>query len=305
MSVLITFIALYYLVSIFSGKTEDLEFSTVLTKIQDKLWIFLLCFVLMPINWLLETLKWKRIISEFQNLNYSQGLKSILLGISLALITPNGVGEYGGRIAAIDKGYRKKALFMNAFLSVSQLTITVLVGIFSVIYFLKSLVLVSPNVGLILLIFAILLILVIFKYYFTHQFQGKILLFKKIKSPPAIPFRLRVYSLVMSFYRYLIFTTQFFLLLYIFIGQVDLIQFLIGTASIFFISAIIPTGWISILAVRTSLAFFVFEMLGFSGEAAVLASTFLWLINLFVPAMIGLFYLPSISWSNFSFKRND
>ena len=74
---------------------------------------------------------------------------------------------------------------------------------------------------------------------------------------------------------------------------------------LYLFSSIIPTGWISDLAVRSSLAYLIFDYVGLSGELALIASTLLWILNLLLPAIVGLFSLRDINWLNAKTKIKE
>lgn len=66
-------------------------------------WSFLLLAVcLMPVNWALETLKWRQFMSVFRALDFRTAFRGVLAGISVSLFTPNRVGEYAGRMLVLE-----------------------------------------------------------------------------------------------------------------------------------------------------------------------------------------------------------
>ena len=98
--------------------------------------------------------------------------------------------------------------------------------------------------------------------------------------------------------RFLVFSTQFVFLLRILEVEITLMEAYQFVALLYFSAAIIPTAWISDLPVRTSLAYFLLELLGYSGVNALISTFGVWLINLLLPALFGLFVLPKINWLN-------
>jgi hypothetical protein len=58
--------------------------------------LFWVVVLLMPVNWFLELVKWKRLVGRNQDLSYGVALRGLLLGVALSVITPNRLGELGG-----------------------------------------------------------------------------------------------------------------------------------------------------------------------------------------------------------------
>ena len=55
----------------------------------------------MPVNWGLETEKWRRLLRPELVLSFRRARAGIFTGISVSLFTPNRIGEYGGRLLLI------------------------------------------------------------------------------------------------------------------------------------------------------------------------------------------------------------
>jgi hypothetical protein len=103
----------------------------------------------------------------------------------------------------------------------------------------------------------------------------------------------------MSFLRYLVFTTQFLLLLKVFSVPVPIPEGIIITSLIFFVLSVVPTVTLTELGIRDSAAVYFFGI-WFSHSGGMTdpiligilsASTLLWIINLAVPAVIGTLFV--------------
>ncbi|MEM6772412.1 MAG: lysylphosphatidylglycerol synthase domain-containing protein [Bacteroidota bacterium] len=67
-------------------------------------WRFLLlAILLMPLNWLLEARKWHLLLAEFLPWSFTRTLRTTLAGVSLSAATPNRIGEIGGRLLVAKK----------------------------------------------------------------------------------------------------------------------------------------------------------------------------------------------------------
>ena len=93
------------------------------------LWNLVTVVLLMFINWSIEAIKWKISVSEIQKVSFTKALKAVLSGVSFSVSTPNRVGEYLGRVLYMDEGNRLKTISVTIAGSISQLIITLLMGL--------------------------------------------------------------------------------------------------------------------------------------------------------------------------------
>jgi len=61
-------------------------------------WRLALVLALMPINWLIETHKWRLLLLPFHPWTFARCWRGVLAGLSVSAITPNRIGEIGGRL---------------------------------------------------------------------------------------------------------------------------------------------------------------------------------------------------------------
>lgn len=106
----------------------------------------------------------------------------------------------------------------------------------------------------------------------------------------------------LSLFRYLVFSLQFYLLLRAFDLKIPYFEAMMLIALVYLFMTIIPTIALTELGVRGSVSLFVFslyfEPLGSWNDQAALAvasaSTILWLINLALPALLGIIFVYSL-----------
>jgi hypothetical protein len=93
-------------------------------------WKAILVILLMLVNWSFEALKWRILIRHIQKISFFRAFRAILSGlsVSLAMNTPNGSGEYVGRILYVKEGNRIRAITLTFVGSMSQLIVTMLLG---------------------------------------------------------------------------------------------------------------------------------------------------------------------------------
>jgi hypothetical protein len=94
----------------------------------------------MFLNWSIEALKWKIVVKHIEDISFVTAFKGILAGVSLAINTPNRVGEYFGRMIYLSEGNRLRAITLTVVGSTSQLIITVIFGIIGLFFLRQNLV---------------------------------------------------------------------------------------------------------------------------------------------------------------------
>lgn len=82
---------------------------------------FWLALVMVPLNWLLESLKWQRAARGIEVFSLTEALKATLSGLSLSMVTPGGIGDYAGRLAFLRKRERLEAFGPLAWVRITQL----------------------------------------------------------------------------------------------------------------------------------------------------------------------------------------
>ena len=58
---------------------------------------------MMFLNWFLESLKWRFLISKIEKISINRSIRAIFSGITISTFTPNRIGEYGGRVFCLEK----------------------------------------------------------------------------------------------------------------------------------------------------------------------------------------------------------
>jgi len=285
---------LYYLIN-------SVEYSQIVLAINNaNLTIILLVFLLGMVNVYLQYSKWRLTCKEVLGVETkSKVLRSLFYGFSAGIITPLRIGEYFGRgiefkdkslvqvtvATLVDKFF---PLMMVAFLgSISSL-------LFIYFYFDVSIYVVLALFILIFTFFYLLILLLM-----NNRFWNSIL-FSKINSSSRIkPFieKLKKFEnldrayfykmLVISFLFYSCFLIQYALLVSAFSHHFDFIQYLWAGNLIMFAKTIIPPISFGELGIREGASVYFITLMGESASVGFNASIFLFIINLLIPALIG------------------
>jgi len=283
------------------GKNEltDLmaEFHASLAKKGS--WPLLLIAVgLVPMNWFLESKKWKLLVNTFQTFSLKQAIFSVLAGVSVAIMTPGRIGEYGGRLIGIKKDNQPKALLANLISSISQNIVTVGVGLIGALIFMQMFMPMHQVVFLSLILFSTVFISLMLLVYFRIEVLSVLLKYlpdwnwlSKIKDSIAafrdVNMRSLCVVLGISLMRYLTFMTQYVVLLHFFGVTEDIMASILGVITIFFLQSNLPLPpALSVLA-RGEMAIFLWSVFTSNVLGIIAASFLLWLINLVIPAIFG------------------
>ena len=265
----------------------------------SQFWWLAAVFVLLPVNWLLESFKWQLLTFNVQKINFKTSIKAVLAGISTGFFTPNRVGELIGRVMYLDAENRKAGITLCVVNSLTQNIIMTLCGVPAFILFYSSTVgKVEVNTTqYIILLIGCLLIFGLF-YFFLPQlsqrfkrsrFSAKIKVFTDCLSD----FRLKdlVQIMFVSLFRYTIFCVQFFLMLRFFGIELSCWQTIIAIPTYYLLVTFTPSLAFSEVAVRSSFA--VLTIGAFSGQIVniALAGMCIWMVNFIIPMLVGSVFL--------------
>ena len=266
---------------------------------QPKFWLVVL---LMPVNWGIESRKWQVLVQHVQRFSFFSALKSVLSGCSITILTPNRVGEYGGRILNLEKGNRIKAISLTIAGSISQLVVTMLIGCAGLAflrYFSHNgaggLSVLPEFWGDVLIYMSVAITIVLLLFYARLGWLVKMM--EKVPAFNKVVKHIRVLDefdskqltgiLSLSFLRYLVFAVQYILLLQVMQVQIDgLICFWL--ISVFYlVMAIAPTIGFIELPVRVTASWAILKYYTVNELGVSAAALGIWLINLVLPAIIG------------------
>jgi len=273
----------------------------------------LLVISLMLVNWSLEAYKWKYLIGKVEEISFFKSFQAVLTGISVSSFMPNRVGEFFGRIFILKTASRIEGILITVVGSMSQLLITILAGSIALLIFIPQYL--SGEgfshgylyYGIFTLVITLdsILVALFFKLSFLTTLKERILQngFKRLRKF----FRIFAFYhnrematvMMLSFVRYVVFSTQFYILLLLFEVRIPYFNALVLIALTYFIMTIIPTIALTELGIRGSVALYffglhfgqLFTMTGKNTLGVVAASTLLWMINLGIPALIGTIFV--------------
>lgn len=268
-------------------------------------WKCWLVVALMLLNWGIEARKWQVLVQHVQQFSFFKAFKSVLSGCSITMLTPNRVGEYGGRILYVDDGNRIKAISLTIVGSISQFLVTMILGCCGLVYlrFFSHKEAVLPAMwGDVLIYLSVTITLVSSLFYlrigWLVRTMEKVPALQKVVNHIKVLDEfdnvqlIRIFSLSLG--RYMVFVLQYLLLLQVMQVELELLTGFWLIAVFYLLMAMAPTIGFVELPVRVSacwalLKYFTDNELGVSA-----AALGIWLINLVVPAIIGSLLILSI-----------
>ena len=280
---------------------EELDISVLIDTVKKNKVYLVGVILMMFLNWLVEALKWRYMISKIENISIMTAYRAVLTGITVSTFTPNRIGEYGGRVFCLEKGDRIKAVFITVLCSMSQLLVTILFGSISLFILFDEILIDKTFLSVALLI--LLNLFLLFSYFnISHivNFLGKFKLIKSFKKYLEVLVMYNYKDLIIAFIysntRYFIFSLQFIILLHVFGINISFMDAILSVMLIFFFITITPTITIAEIGVRGSVAIFVLGLFSSNDIAILSSTTILWLINLIIPAIIGSFFIFSLKF---------
>jgi hypothetical protein len=271
-----------------NDKLDWQKFITLFRKNQSVLGIgFIL--LLSVLNRYFEILKWQNLAKVIHEISLGEATKQVLAALTAGIFTPNGVGEYAGKALFYPKSEAKNVIFLNLICNGIQMVLTVIFGLFGLMYFNAKYEVITTQTVAILFAGFVLLLIVLFslkkikiKGYSIEKLVHKI---------NEIPKPIHRKNILLGVLRYLVFSHQYYFLFLAF--DVDLPYFtLISTiAVVYFLASSLPTFQFLDFAVKGSVAIFFFEKLGVNEWIVVFISTLMWFLNVVLPVILGSYYV--------------
>ena len=284
-----------------------------------KIWNLVIVIFLMLINWAIEAAKWKIAMHNIQRISFFKSFRAVLSGVSFSVNTPNRVGEYLGRVLYMEEGNRLRALSLTIVCSISQLIVTLFVGLIGLFCIRRKIETgemirgLDSSLWLQVLQYGVITVLVILTLlYFRLSLLARLVdrlqnrnrydwLTHSLKNIRAT-ILLKLLSL--SAARYIVFIVQYFLLFRLFEVDIGWWQCCWAVSVIFLVLAILPTFAIAELGIRGQVSLKLLELFSTNGLGISLATATIWLINLVVPAMAGSLLIASIKIFKYRNERN-
>ncbi|TGD57671.1 lysylphosphatidylglycerol synthase domain-containing protein [Flavobacterium humi] len=283
--------AAFYFIYHQLARNEKLDWEKFTALLQAKLsfWNLSLVLSLSFLNRFLEILKWQNLVTVLKRISLGVAAKQVLGSLTAGLFTPNGIGEFAGKALFFEKSNTKKIIFLNLVGNGIQMVLTVVFGIFGLLYFNTVFEVITPKAVISLFIVVIMILCLLF---FVKKLTVKgYSLEKLIRKINEIPKAIHRKNILLGIGRYLAFSHQYYIL-FLFFG-VDSPYFLLMAAitSVYFVASSLPTFQFLDFAVKGSVAVYFFGLMGINEWIVVFISTLMWFLNTVVPSVIGSYFV--------------
>ncbi len=272
---------------------EHLSFTQLKQQISvlfsKNVWLLLLLLLFTDANWLLEIFKWKSLVSNEKKITFFEAYEQCFASLTASIITPNRIGEYGAKALYFEKKQRKKVMVLNLVGNLSQLTVSIFFGIFGIFFLISNFeigLFTFDNSKFVLFLSVLLLFFIIGSYFGITKKITKYTI-KIFHYSQKIPLQIHVKTIAFSLLRYLVFSHQFYFLLRLFEVETDYFTLINLIFCTYFLASVIPSLAIFDWAIKGSVAVIIFGFIGVNPLTIVTVTTFMWLLNFAIPALLG------------------
>ncbi len=262
------------------------QYGTILRKLIFSIpfyqWLILLC--LMSINFLIESIKWKKAVSENNSISLLNAIKGVLVGQTFAFFTPNRIGEYAGRTLFLEKGNKLMGIAQLGWASYAQLLVTIIVGAFALAINLSQYEWIGSNLLIWLRLgIPIVVLLAIVLFFYKHIWKGRLAFLNIIQ----IDSKVKMHLFGLSIIRYLLFLLQYAWVAIMLKMNIEFIPLILSVATLFLFLSILPTISITELVIRGQLLLMILAPLYHDKMIIISLSSLIWGVNFLLPSIIG------------------
>jgi Lysylphosphatidylglycerol synthase TM region len=251
--------------------------------------------VLMVVNWVLESLKWRFLARKLVNISAWQAIEAVFCGLTWAVFTPNRIGEYGGRVMFLPNRKRIYGVFVMAVGSFGQNVITNITGLLAslwfIYYFLNVNIWLYLCISALTLAFLALLIVFYFNIGWLVIWLDRIPLLNKYRRFFNIMGRYTASELMTvmaySLARFFVFSFQYYLVIHLLLPDLPFFEMMMTVIVFIFIQSALPSLDLLDIGVRSFTAAHLFLYITNQQLAIIAAVSSIWLVNLIIPAILG------------------
>ena len=263
-----------------------------------KISYLIFALLLIPVNWGLESLKWKISLKNIYPISFLQSFKAVLSGVSFSVTMPNRVGEYLGRMMFVPEGNRLKTISVTLVGSFAQLLITIVFGIAGLVILKKNLLqnFEGFRIWYQFILYGLMAVGTILALIYFNV-SGTVVLFKRwlkgeryIYLVEALQYfngKILAQILLLSFIRYLVFIVQYIFIFYLFEVNVA-VQTIVAVMGVLFLAmALIPSITLIEIGLRGEISIMLMGLFSANKLGIGFSSVTVWFLNLILPAIIG------------------
>lgn len=278
--IIVIVICVYLLYHQWIERPVSLE--TILESLKQLPWFTIPLMICMSLlSWLIESKKWQYLINDFYELRFRESVVQNLTAQAASFITPLRLGEFALKPIFFSKPLRKKVVSRTLAGNVSQMLITTLIGLITVLFYFKKNLEIAPTflfifTGILLFLLAFVISLWVIKKWDNNEMK-----WQKWRN-----------TILYSLLRYVVFSSNWLLILW-FLDYQSSTLIIIRNIGIFYLAvSIIPVFQLFDIAIKWTVAAYVFEGSLFNAEVILFSTTLIWFTNSMVPTLTGCALLP-------------
>lgn len=306
LKVAIVAFAFWFIYNKLSTNSNLKDFSAILSGIPalEIYAVISLVILLMLLNWSLEAMKWKRLVQPIEKISLWRSIESVFCGLTWAVFTPNRIGEYGGRVFFLSPKRRIIGVVAMAVGNIGQMVLTNIFGAVCLCLFIYRFVDLDYRLNYALMALSFMVCVFFLIFFFNIRWLNGILLSmrftRKYKKFYSILGRydkkelLRI--LLFCFARYIVFSTQYFIMFYWLIPEIYYLDILMMVCILFFVQSTLPSLDLFDIGVRSVTASYFFGFVTGQDVAVIACTASIWLINIIIPAILGSYFVFKLNF---------
>jgi len=270
------------------------------------------------LNYYLEMRKWKHVLqitTDISSVKNSELYKAVYCGTAIGFITPDRLGTFVGRFIYLKELSKTKITTSTFFGNYIQLFVTVFFGLLGFLFlfqspinqvgfiensFLYKLILIA---ALVFLCFILLSLNRIVKYLKKSKFKFIQNIAFQLYFLEKLELRTIFVTLSWGIFRYIVFVLQFALLFMLFEVSISIFDIFIYVSVLFIFTTTIPSPLFGNLGTREAVSLLLLSSIT-DNYTIIIISLSIWFLNVVFPALIGYWYLRTVSFSMASMKNN-
>ncbi len=261
-------------------------------------------FILMLVNWTIEAVKWRRLISPIEAISLWKSIESVFCGLTWAVFTPNRIGEYGGRVFFLSPKRRIAGVVAMAVGNIGQLVLTNVFGPIAICIFVFRFTTINTVLYLAVCGVTIIFTLFFLIFFFNIRWLNSILLsmrftrkYKKFYKILARYQKIELLKILsLSLARYVVFSSQYFIILRWLIPDLYSLDIVTVVCILFFVQSALPSLDLLDIGIRSVTALFFFKYVTQQSTAVVACTASIWLINIIIPAILGAYFVFKLNF---------
>lgn len=246
----------------------------------------------MPINILLESIKWKLLVNKHERVSLRWALQSVVAGLSLSIITPNQLGDFAGRVLKLKVFHKMKGALVAVVGHTPQLFWVTLAGL---IAFASNpeLLAIDTKWQKTIIVFAAVFAVGFMVFYLNMRGLSKLVTHPKIQFYTevfgAYNTKELLYIWGISAMRYIIYSSQYVLLIYFFDTGISVWQAIGAVSATLCAQMFMPSFLVVEIGLRGVSALWFLGRFSDQYVSILLSAYSLWILNIMIPALYGLF----------------